>query len=227
VASAGPVARTPTTSPAVTALVSGAERSITQAGAVRIVVTGYNGSAHHVAERIASQVGTSSAAETITQGSAVAAIRLTPQSAFVSGNSAGLTRLIGLPAAAAKRAGDHWIEVAKGTAEYTDLATEETIAALPASILPLDVAPVTLKHELLAGGLADVLSWEATTTSGSGTQLHESLVLAPGASHLPQSETTDTGKQSERVVFLDWGRPFNVTAPTRGTVVAYQAIIAP
>jgi hypothetical protein len=46
---------------------------------------------------------------------------------------------------------------------------------------------------------------------------------------LPQArppETTQNGKQSERVSFLDWGRSFTVAAPAAGSTVGYKTVRA-
>jgi hypothetical protein len=225
VTNGGPVGRAATTSPAVTALVHNAGEAMIRSGSVRVVMTGYLGSAGRPVERIRSQVGTTSASESITERGASATIRILPQAAFVSGNLDGLLDLIGLPRRVATRAHGRWIEVDKGTSQYTDLATEETIAALPASILPLGITPVKLGHEIVAGARADVLRWQAASTSGNPhTRLTESLVLAPGAADLPQTETTETGQQTQRAEFSDWGRAVEVAPPPAQSVIDYRVI---
>ncbi len=65
-----------------------------------------------------------------------AAIRVTGHAAYFTGDQAGLTAYIGLPAAAAARVRSRWVEIRSGSAEYQDLAAEDTMAALPASLLP-------------------------------------------------------------------------------------------
>lgn len=231
VTSAATTAPAPVNNPAEIALVRTTEHGILTAGAVRIVIKGYSDGSRDPVETISAQIGRSSSLETLAQGDAAATIRITPKLGYFSGNLAGLSRLIGLPSPTAARVRGRWIEVSKGSSEYTDLATEETIPALPASILPLGVSAVVLRHETAAGKPADVLSWRSTiggtAGSGSGAELDESLDLSSTPPHLPESETTVVGNESQTVAFLDWGQPFRVQAPSSAAVVPLSDISGP
>lgn len=231
VSSATPTAPAPVNDPAEAALVRTAENGILAIGSVRIQIMGYRDGGRDPVETISAQIGRSSSLETLAEGDAAATIRITPELAYISGNLAGLTRLIGLPSSTAARVRGRWIEVSKGSAEYTDLATEDTISGLPASVLPVGVSAVALGRETVTGKSTDLLSWRSTISgaagSGSEAELDESLALAPAPPHLPESETTDVGNESQTVSFLDWGQPFRVQAPPSTAIVPLHDISGP
>ncbi len=77
-------------------------------------------------QRITADLGSVTGTEQIEYGSATAEIRITKQSAFFSGTKTGLTSYLGLTAAAAAKAGSHWVATKSGTSEYQDLAAENT-----------------------------------------------------------------------------------------------------
>lgn len=123
-------------SPAAAALIDSVRRAILAQRGARVTITGFQDDAARPVARISALIGTDSGAETIRQPGALASIRVTPDSAYLSGNRAGLTTLLGLPSARTRDADGRWLRLSRTSAEYRDLATENTIAALPASILP-------------------------------------------------------------------------------------------
>jgi hypothetical protein len=137
---------------------------------------------------------------------------VTRKDAYFTGSSAGLTTFIGLSAAAAGKAGSRWVDIKAGTQEYSDLAAEDTISALPASILPATGNAVQLRTSTQSGQKVYVLDWKATA-SGSGTKIGEQLILAATAQALPISETTTANGDSQTVTLGHWGKQFTVPLP--------------
>jgi hypothetical protein len=209
-------------SPAELSLVSQSTQAILSAGSVRVVIKGYRRAGKALAETISADVGRAKGDESLTEGKAEAVIRLTPGAAFLQGDPAGLSLLLGLPQAVGKRAGGRWIEVPRGTNEYRDLAAEDTIAALPASILPLSVSGVHLATPP-ATGSPRVLSWKAPVSEPQ-VSLTETLFLASGTEPLPISERTVAGTDIEVANFSRWGDPFMVQAPPPPKVVPYSVV---
>jgi hypothetical protein len=203
-------------------VVAATQRAILAKGSVHLVVEGFRDGSRAVAEKITGDIGTISAAESLSAEPASAAIRVTPGTAYFSGDTAGLTQLIGLPAAAAKRAGSKWVEMPAGTSEYNDFAREDTISALPASILPTSANSVKLKREIVSGRKLDVLAWGADAGGTTSGQLEETLVVPASSSPLPLSETTVAGGNIQTVTFTRWGEHFSVVAPPSSETIPYS-----
>jgi hypothetical protein len=194
----------------VASVVSAASDSILAQKSVRVTITGQKpGSA---AERIVADIGTATGTESISSGPAVATIRVTRAAAYFTGSPAGLSTFIGLSAAAAANAGSRWVAIQAGTNEYADLAAEDTIAALPASILPSTSNAPRLRTATLSGRKVYVLDWSAKA-SGSATTISERLVLAATTQALPLSETTTANGNSQTVTLDHWGEQFAVPVP--------------
>jgi hypothetical protein len=203
-------------------LVNAAQSSILGQRSVHIVMTGHKAGSAGVAERIVADIGTATGIESIESGLATASIRVTRANAYFSGSPTGLTTFIGLSAPAARNAASRWVEIKAGTNEYNDLAAEDTIPALPASILPPVSNSVQLSTGTLAGKKVYVLDWIATA-SGSGTKISEELVLAAAGGALPISETTVANGNSQTVTLGDWGESFTVSVPS--SAIPYASVI--
>jgi hypothetical protein len=104
------------------------------------------------------------------------------------------------------------VDIKASTNEYKDLAAEDTISSLPASILPSTENAVQLKAATMAGQKVYVLTWK-TTASGSSTKISENLVLAATTGALPISETTAANGDSQTVTLGHWGEHFTVPVP--------------
>ena len=198
-----------------------ADDSILGQKSVHIAITGRKPGNTAVAETIAADIGTATGAESITSGTATAHIRVTPKAAYFTGNPAGLTELLGLPAETAARAGSRWVVMPAGTAEYQDLAAEDTIASLPASILPANESAAGLQTATVGGRKVYVLRW-TTPATGSSPAISERLILDATAQALPVSETTTAGGFSQTVTLSQWGETFAVPAPS--SAVPYTTV---
>jgi hypothetical protein len=193
-------------------LVTAAGNSIVAQRSVHLVITGYKAGSTAVAERIAADIGATTGIESIESGPATAAIRITPANAYFSGSPAGLTTFIGLSSAAASKAASHWVAIKAGTSQYNDLAAEDTISSLPASILPTATDTVHVAAATMTGQKVYVLDW-TTAASGSSTKVSEELILAATADALPVRETTTAGGDTQTVTLGDWGEHFTVPVP--------------
>jgi hypothetical protein len=208
--------------PAVKSLVVASEKAILARGSVHIDMQGYRAGSRAVAETIVGDIGAHSSTESLKAQTASASIRVTPRSAYFSGNSAGLTQLIGLSSTAAKRAGSRWVEMKVGTTEYKDFASEDTISALPASILPASANSVKMKSTQVDGRKLVVLTWGANVGGTTSTPLIETLVVPATSAPLPLSETTMTGGNTQTVTFSRWGEHFTVGVPPSSQTVPYS-----
>ena len=188
---------------------------------VHVVITDQlTGSA--TAQRITADMGTASGNEVINDQAATATIRVTRQAAYFTGSKAGLTSYIGLSPAAAARAGTRWVEIKAGTSEYQDLAAEDTLSALPASILPAASQVSQVSTATTDGQKVYIVDW-TTTPSGSQTPISTRLTLTATPKVLPVSEVLTTKGESKTVTFSNWGAPFTVTAPAQAIPYAQAA----
>jgi hypothetical protein len=194
------------------AVISAADESILARKSVHLVITGRRTGSTGAAEQIVADIGAATGTESIRSGPAAATIRVTRRDAYFTGNPAGLTSLIGLTAAAAGKVRSRWVDITGGTSEYQDLAAEDTIASLPATILPASGNAVHLRAATRSGRKVYVLDW-TTTASGSATKVSEELVLTATAGDLPISETTAANGDSQTVTLGHWGERFAVPVP--------------
>ena len=172
--------------------------------------------------RIVADLGTSTGAESISSGTATATIRVTPKAAYFTGNPAGLTSFLGLPASAAAKARSRWVAVTSGTAQYQALASANVMSSLPGSILPSTSDAVQMRTTSLPGtGKVYVMDWTARA-SGSATTISAELVLTDASRVLPVSETLTADGETKVVMLSNWGSP--VTVPVPGSAVAYPAL---
>jgi hypothetical protein len=193
-------------------VVTTASNSILAQKSVHVVIAGQKAGSAGAAERIVADIGTETGTESISSGTATAAIRVTRTDAYFTGTPTGLTTFIGLTPAAARKAASRWVDIKKGTNEYKDLAAEDTMAALPASILPATGNAAQLSTTTISGRKVYVLDWK-TAPSGSGGQVSERLVLAATTQALPISETTTANGDSQAVTLDHWGESITVRAP--------------
>jgi hypothetical protein len=202
-------------------LVTAATDSILAQKSVHIVITSRKAGTAAVAERIVADIGAATGAESIKSGPATATILVTRNDAYFSGSPSGLTTFIGLSSSAARKAESQWVDIKAGTNEYKDLAAEDTISSLPASILPATGNTVQLRTATMSGKKVYILDWE-TTASGSGTRISERLILTATTEALPISETTTANGDSQTVTLSHWGKSF--TVPTPALAVPYSRV---
>jgi hypothetical protein len=196
-----------------TSLITAADDTmLTQPGVHMVITDQVAGAAS--AQRITADMGTVTGTELIQYGTATATIRITRQAAYFTGTPAGLTAYLGLTAAGAARAGSHWVTIKAGTTEYQALAAENTIAALPSSILPAASQVSRVSTAVDGGQKVYILDW-TITPSGSQAPISTRLILTATPRVLPVSETLTTRSEAKTVTFTGWGAPFTVAAPAQ------------
>jgi hypothetical protein len=195
---------------ATSVLTAAGDTMLTEQG-VHIVITDQVAGAA-TTQRITADMGASAGSEAIAYGSATATIRVTKKAAYFTGSTAGLTSYIGLSASAAAKVGARWVEIKAGTSEYQDLATENTISALAANILPSASQVSVVSTATVGGQKVYILGW-TTTPSGSSTPITARLTLTATPKVLPVSETLTTKGESKTTTFSDWGHSVVVATP--------------
>ena len=168
-------------------------------------------------------LGTSMGIESIISGSAKATVEIAPAFGYMTGDPTGLTSLIGLTAAQAKKLGTKWMSLKAGTAPYSDLKSAATIPALQA-LLPA-VKGTSSSTETVGNTKLYVLKWTAAATSSS-PKLTDVLSISMGKTPLPVKETESDGSASETTQFSKWGENVVVHAPAAGATVPYTSIVS-
>jgi len=202
---------------ATSVLTAADDTMLTERGVHMVITDQVAGSAWP--QQITADMGTGAGTEVIEHGPATATIRVTRQAAYFSGSKAGLTSYIGLPAGTAARIGAQWVVIAAGTSEYQDLAAENTLSALPSSVLPAASEVSQVSTTVAGGQKVYVLDW-TTTASGSATPVSVRLTLTATPKVLPVSETLTTKGESKAVTFSNWGGAFTVRAPAKSVPYA-------
>ena len=205
-----------------TSVITAAEDSMLGLDSVHMVITTrFSGGTSATAEQIVADVGTTTGDEDISTATATATIRLTGKEAYFTGNQGGLTSLLGLSTAAAKKTGSHWVQIKSGTSEYQDLAAENTMSSLPASILPTTSDTVQTSTGTQAGAKVYILTWK-TTASDSDTTISARLTLTDASSVLPVTETLTADGETKVVTLSGWGKKFTVDPP--GSAIPYSSL---
>jgi hypothetical protein len=173
-------------------------------------------------EDLKADLGKTSGIETISEGTETVVIKVTPTDAYLSGDSSGLTKILGLTSAEAKKVGSDWLTVKAGTSQYKTLATSVTVSSV-GSILPpakgthlYAPAPPTKKFY--------TLKWNTAATSSSPA-LTSSLTLSAVGATLPALETTTAvGAGKQTVALSKWGEHVLVSAPPAGSTIPLSKI---
>jgi hypothetical protein len=173
-------------------------------------------------EDLKADLGKTSGIETISEGTETVVIKVTPTDAYLSGDSSGLTKILGLTSAEAKKVGSDWLTLKAGTSQYKTLATSVTVSSV-GSILPpakgthlYAPAPPTKKFY--------TLKWNTAATSSSPA-LTSSLTLSAVGATLPALETTTAvGAGKQTVALSKWGEHVLVSAPPEGSTIPLSKI---
>jgi len=173
-------------------------------------------------EKIVADVGLTGGVETLSEGKADLAIRVTPSYAYVHGSSSGLTTLFGLTAAQAKKLGKSWESWKQGTKQYSNLKADLTLSSVTA-LLP-KAKGTTLSTEVTDGSTLYVLTWKSAATSSIPKLSHTLTFSAMGASlPIEETETSSTGVKVETELSR-WDEDVNVLVPPVASTVASSKI---
>ncbi|HEV7958076.1 MAG TPA: hypothetical protein VGP11_01295, partial [Acidimicrobiales bacterium] len=108
------------TTPTVTSIIAAAKASLAKESGVHISVSTDD---DKVLSTVVADIGPTSGYETYKKGKETFTISVTPKFAFLSGSQSGLTTLMGLTSAEAKKVGTKSIEMKKGSDQYSTFKT--------------------------------------------------------------------------------------------------------
>jgi hypothetical protein len=199
-------------------LIKEAQKSMSGQSSVRLTSTD---ASTKQKESVTEDVGKSSGLESIQFGSASANVRLTSQAAYISGNTDGLEKLIGLSSTSAKKVGDKWIVVTKGSTPFKNIVAGGTIGPLTKELFPSSTKSVSVKSDKLNGQSVFALKW-TTTESGSNTKIDLALDIASRGASLPIELTATQGSFVSVTQFGSWGEHISVSVPTK--TIAYTKV---
>jgi hypothetical protein len=169
-------------------------------------------------EKIVADVGDSSGAETITDGSAALHVRVTSKDGYISGSASGLTSLFGMTSAEATKVGKRWEFWKSGTTQYKDLKSGVTVHSLE-SLFPKS-AGTTVSTK----GANYVLAWTSAASS-STPKLNNTLSIAAKGSNLPVQEiSTDSAGEKITTTISKWGEAVAVQSPAAGSTIPASKI---
>jgi hypothetical protein len=203
-----------------TSIVAAAKTALASQHSVHLSVSIVQGSKTTVE---VADLGTSTGIESIVSGTAKATVEVAPAFGYMAGDSSGLTSLIGLTTAQAKKLGSKWMSLKAGSAPYSDLKTAATIPALGA-LLPA-AKGTTSSTETVGSSKLYVLKWTAAATSSS-PKLSDTLSISMGKTPLPVKETQSDSSASETTEFSKWGESVVVHAPSAAATVPYTTIVS-
>ena len=217
-ASVPSVAEASTNTPTVKELVNNAKTSLSKVSGVHISVTSKNGK---VKSSIVVEMGTTSGQEVIKLGTDHVTVSVTPKWAYLKGNAAGLTKIMGLTSAQAKKLGSSTMDMKVGTTQYTSLEQNLTTPVLT-GILP---ALTNKKLHVTKGPSAHQynLDW---STAASSTSLATTTVLtfSVGNTTLPVTESITNSKGVGKTTFSNWNESVKVNTPAKSSLVTYAHV---
>jgi hypothetical protein len=202
-------------------VIASARTAISKQTGAHVVFTASAGSSS-TAEKIVADVGVTSGAETITEGTAHLAVRVTPTFAYVSGNSSGLTSLFGESSTDAKKIGTDWESWKAGTSQYSNLKSDVTMTSI-AALLP-KAKGTKLSSVVTKGTKLYVLKWTTAATS-SIPKLSNTLTVSTGETTLPvEGTTTASGGTKATTTLSRWGEHVLVSTPPAASVIASSKV---
>ncbi len=201
-------------------LLAAAKGAIAKQGAVHLVVSSKSASSS-TTEKVVADLGRKSGVEAISDGADNVAILVTPAYGYISGNSAGLSKIVGLTSAQVKRVGKRWIALKKGTTQYTGLATDITISSIE-TVLPSPKG-TTLSIDTTTATHLYVLKW-ATAATSSTPKLSSLLTLPVAGAPLPIQEITTAAGSKETITLSRWGEFVRIDPPPVGSTIPYAKV---
>lgn len=205
------------TKPTTNSVIIATKAAISKQSGVHLLVTSKSGS---TSTTVTADIGKSSGTETIDSGQDNVTIKVTPTYAYLGGNAAGLTAIIGLSSAEQKKVGSSWISMKAGTTPYKDLKSSVTITVL-GSMLPV------LKGTTFSKDNAKdyLLTW--TTKATSSTPKTKSVFTISSAKvTLPLKETVTASTGTGTTTFSNWGERVSVNVPSLSSTIAYSKVVA-
>ena len=169
-------------------------------------------------EKIVADVGANGGTETVTDGTAVLHVMVTPENGYISGTASGLTSLFGMTSAEATKVGKRWEFWKKGSTQYKNLESVVSVKSLE-SLFPKSKGTTVSTH-----GSDYVLAW-TSAASGSTPKLNNTLSIAAKGTNLPVEETsTDSGGEKVTTSISKWGEAVVVHAPPASSSIAASKV---
>ena len=212
------VALASSSTPSVKSLLAQAKTSMLTVKGVHIAVVSTSGKTKN---SVVVDLGTKDGRETITSGTQVVKIEVTPKDAYLSGDAGGLEKIMGLTKAEAKKLGSAVMVMKAGSTEYTSLQENLTTPILPA-MLPA-TANKTLKVTNGSSAHSYNLDW-STAASSTALATTSILTFSVGAKTLPTSESIKSSSGVGMTTFTKWNENVNVSIPATASWVTYAQV---
>lgn len=211
-------AQAATSSPTTSSVLKASQAAIDKQTSVHVAVTSTSGK---VKSNVVADMGPTSGTETFVSGTKRITITVTPTYAYLNGNAAGLTTLMGLSAKEQKVVGNDWIAMKAGTTQYTSFKSNLTISAFQ-GLLP--VAKGTVLSFSSDSSKNYQLKWTtvATTSTPKSTNV---LTISSGSLPLPLKEVITNSTGGATTSFSKWGETVRVPVPPTSSTIAYAKVV--
>ncbi len=220
VLAAGSRPAAPATVATTSSVLAAAKTAIAKQTAVHLEVNSKSASSSTV-EKVVADLGLRSGTESISDGTDAVTIIVTPTYGYISGNTDGLTKIVGLTSAEVKKVGHAWIALKAGTSQYTSLAADIKVSSVQ-TVLPT-AKGTRLSVQGSTGARVYVLSWTTAATS-SAPKLTSTLTFPVGGATLPIQETTTASGSKETVTLSKWGEFVRISVPPLSDTIAYSKV---
>lgn len=202
--------------PTAATVIAAAKASLAKETGVHILVTTVD---DKVASSVVADIGKTSGYESYKKGKETFTISVTPTFAYLSGSNSGLTKLMGLTSAEAKKVGTKSISMKKGTSPYSTFKSNLTSAAFSQLLPAVKGTTLLAARDKATGGYQ--LTWTTAATSTS-PETKSLLVLSAGSATVPLKESVTTSAGDSHTTFTKWDHPFSVKVPT--STIAYSSV---
>lgn len=207
-------------SPTVGSVITATKAALAKQSGVHLALASKTGSTK---DYVSADFSTKSGIEIVNLGTATATIKVTPSYSYIGGNSLGLTSIMGLSAAQAKKVGSRWISLKSGTSQYTTIASGTTMSSV-ANVLPA-ATRAAMSTTTIHGSKYYVLKWTVPASS-TALKTTNTLSIAATGAMLPYEETAVSSTGAGTTSFSKWGEHVNVTAPPSSSLITYAAVVA-
>jgi hypothetical protein len=204
------------TTPTAATVIASAKTSLAKETGVHIAVSTTE---DKVLSTVVANIGTSSGYETYKKGKETFTITVTPTYAYLSGSNSGLTTLMGLTSAEAKKVGTKAISIKKGISQYTTFKTNLTSAAFSQLLPAVKGTTLLAARDKTTNGYQ--LTWTTAATS-SAPKTTSLLVISSGSANVPLKESVSTSSGESHTTFTKWNKSFNVKVPS--STIAYSKV---
>ena len=168
-------------------------------------------------------IGATYGQETIVSGKEHVKITVTPTDAYLSGSPTGLTTIMQLTAAQAKKVGSRSVVMKSGTAPYTSFQGNLTTGVL-ASILP-----AAKGTKFAVGGGTNSkdyqLTWKTAATQ-TAPATKSVLTISSGSLILPVKEVITGTSGGGTTTFSKWNERVTEPSPPAADTIPYASVIS-